>query len=351
MQLAGRTGRRQLEELFSPVGEMRDIRVIADRNSRRSKGIAYVEFRLVDSVDKALKLNGTKVEGIPIMIQRTQSEKNKIAALQAQQKAQQGPTRLYIGSLHYNINEDMLRAIFEPFGLVENVNIIRDSDTNVSKGYGFIQYKEPDSARRALEQLNGLEVAGRPIKVGTVTDRSADLSAMSALDDDDTERGGIEMNSLSRVALMAKLSQTHNATTVPVSVPVPVPVPGPTLPATGLIPAANTVQASPCFLISNMFDPAKETDQDWDLDIRDDIIEECNKHGNVYHVYVDKTSPKGIVYVKCQTIDVAARAVKSLNGRWFAGNMITAQFLSLASYHTTFPQAANANTPLKPSAS
>lgn len=74
-----------------------------------------------------------------------------------------------------------------------------------------MQYKDPDSARRALEQLNGLEVAGRPIKVGTVTDKSADLSAISALDDDDTERGGIEMNSLSRVALMAKLSQTHNA--------------------------------------------------------------------------------------------------------------------------------------------
>lgn len=57
--------------------QIRDIRVIADRNSRRSKGIAYVEFREVPSVDEALKLNGTKVEGIPIMIQRTQSEKNK----------------------------------------------------------------------------------------------------------------------------------------------------------------------------------------------------------------------------------------------------------------------------------
>ena len=33
------------------------------------------------------------------------------------------------------------------------------------------------------------------------------------------------------------------------------------------------------------------TDKDQAMNIRDDIIEECTKYGNVYHVYVDKTSP------------------------------------------------------------
>lgn len=36
--------------------------------------------------------------------------------------------------------------------------------------------------------------------------------------------------------------------------------------------------------------------------------------------------------------------------KFLIGNMITAQFIALANYHTTFPQAVNANTPLKPSA-
>ena len=34
---------------------------------------------------------------------------------------QTGPMKLYIGSLHVNINEDMLRGIFEPFGSVSFV--------------------------------------------------------------------------------------------------------------------------------------------------------------------------------------------------------------------------------------
>lgn len=54
------------------------------------------------------------------------------------------------------------------------------------------------------------------------------------------------------------------------------------------------------------------------MEIKDDVIEECNKHGGVLHVYVDKASA-GNVYVKCPTITTAVAAVNSLHGRWFAG--------------------------------
>lgn len=52
----------------------------------------------------------------------TQAEKNRAAAAAAAannlQKGSSGPMRLYVGSLHFNITEDMLRGIFEPFGRV-----------------------------------------------------------------------------------------------------------------------------------------------------------------------------------------------------------------------------------------
>lgn len=48
-----------------------------------------------------------------------QAEKNRAAALANNlQKGSSGPMRLYVGSLHFNITEDMLRGIFEPFGRV-----------------------------------------------------------------------------------------------------------------------------------------------------------------------------------------------------------------------------------------
>lgn len=51
-----------------------------------------------------------------------QAEKNRAAAAANNlQKGCAGPMRLYVGSLHFNITEEMLRGIFEPFGKVRNL--------------------------------------------------------------------------------------------------------------------------------------------------------------------------------------------------------------------------------------
>lgn len=81
----------------------------------------------------------------------------------------------------------------------------------------------------------------------------------------------------------------------------------------------NPPIATQCFLLSNMFDPATETAANWDLEIRDDVIDECSRHGGVLHIYVDKMAPQGNVYVKCVSIASAVGSVNALHGRWFAG--------------------------------
>lgn len=141
------------------------------------------------------------------MVSPTMAEKNRFAAQQAALVKPQGPMKLYVGSLHYNITEPMLRAIFEPFGAIESVQLQYDSETNRSKGFGFVNFQDSAAAKRAMEQMNGFELAGRPMKVNTVSERTD--GAMSFLDDDETERGGIEMNAQSRASLMQKLAQTH----------------------------------------------------------------------------------------------------------------------------------------------
>jgi RNA-binding protein 23/39 len=100
-----------------------DVRLILDNKSHRSKGIAYVEFREVESVPLALGLSGQRLLGVPIIVQPSHAERNRIASAAAaaalkSNTAAGGPMRLYVGSLHYNITEDMIRGIFEPFGKV-----------------------------------------------------------------------------------------------------------------------------------------------------------------------------------------------------------------------------------------
>ena len=62
----------------------------------------------------------------------------RLAAAAQNLMKKEGPRNLYVGSLHYNITEPMLKKIFEPFGYVEKINIQRD-ENGLSKGYGFLE--------------------------------------------------------------------------------------------------------------------------------------------------------------------------------------------------------------------
>ncbi|XP_042691406.1 RNA-binding protein 39 isoform X3 [Centrocercus urophasianus] len=362
MQLAARIRPRDLEEFFSTVGKVRDVRMISDRNSRRSKGIAYVEFVDVSSVPLAIGLTGQRVLGVPIIVQASQAEKNRAAAMANNlQKGSAGPMRLYVGSLHFNITEDMLRGIFEPFGRIESIQLMMDSETGRSKGYGFITFSDSECAKKALEQLNGFELAGRPMKVGHVTERTDASSASSFLDSDELERTGIDLGTTGRLQLMARLAE-GTGLQIPPAAQQALQMSGSL--AFGavadlqtrlsqqneVLAAAASVQplATQCFQLSNMFNPQTEEEAGWDTEIKDDVIEECNKHGGVIHIYVDKNSAQGNVYVKCPSIAAATAAVSALHGRWFAGKMITAAYVPLPTYHSLFPDSMTATQLLVP---
>nr|CAD7261468.1 unnamed protein product [Timema shepardi] len=349
MQLSQRIRARDLEEFFSSVGKVRDVRLITCNKTRRFKGIAYVEFKDPDSVPLAMGLSGQKLLGIPIIVQHTQAEKNRAGNSMPNMilpKGNLGPMRLYVGSLHFNITEEMLRGIFEPFGKIDNIQLITDPETGRSKGYGFLTFHNSEDAKKALEQLNGFELAGRPMKVGHVTERTDSTQGPSILDSDDLDRTGIDLGATGRLQLMFKLAEGTGLQ-----------IPQAAASALNLNPIGSlpVQQAAPpiatqCFMLANMFDPISETNPTWDVEIRDDVIEECNKHGGVFHVYLDKASPQGNVYVKCPSIATAVAAVNSLHGRWFAGRVITAAYVPLINYHSLFPDAMTAQQLLLPSA-
>ncbi|GAA49996.1 RNA-binding protein 39 [Clonorchis sinensis] len=208
-QLSARIRQRDLEDFFTSVGKIRDVRLIMDNKTKRSKGIAYVEFREVESAQLALGLTGTRLLGVPIQIQQSHAEKNRMNAIPSVPKPTQqnrGPMKLYIGSLHYNITEEMLKGIFEPFGKIDDIKLIKDPATGRSQGYGFVTYANSDDAKKALDQLNGFELAGRPMKVNHVTERG-EYAALSALDNDDADRAGVDLGTTGRLALMAKLAE------------------------------------------------------------------------------------------------------------------------------------------------
>lgn len=72
--------------------------------------------------------------------------------------------KLYVGNLPYNISDDQLRDMFAKFGTPDSARVITDRDTGQSKGFGFVEYSNDETARQAMT-LNGTDFGGRAIKV------------------------------------------------------------------------------------------------------------------------------------------------------------------------------------------
>ncbi|KAB1219999.1 RNA-binding protein rsd1 [Morella rubra] len=380
-QICLKANERDVYEFFSRAGKVRDVRLIMDRNSRRSKGVGYIEFYDAMSVPMAIALSGQPLLGQPVMVKPSEAEKNLVqstAAVAAGSGGLIGPysggaRRLYVGNLHFNMTEADLRQVFEAFGQVELVQLPLD-ETGHCKGFGFVQFIRLEDARNALSLNQQLEIAGRLIKVSAVTDQTGlqDIGANTG-DFDDDEGGGLSLNARSRALLMQKLDRSGTASsmagsvgppavdstslslpTVPIlgAAPVVSPVVAPfaSIPAlaglgaglqvpTTAMPTVDTIGVpSECLMLKDMFDPKIESETDFDLDIKEDVQEECSKFGNLKHIFVDKNSA-GFVYLRFETTQASAAAQRALHGRWFAGKMITATFMVPQAYEAKFPDS------------
>lgn len=79
---------------------------------------------------------------------------------------------LYVGNLSYQMTQDDLKAAFEAYGEVKAVRIIKDKETQRSKGFGFVEMATADAGRKAIEGLNNKDIKGRPIRVSEARERT-----------------------------------------------------------------------------------------------------------------------------------------------------------------------------------
>ncbi|KAG0264635.1 hypothetical protein DFQ27_001087 [Actinomortierella ambigua] len=347
MQLSARARPSDLEDFFSQAGRVRAARVIEDRVTGRSKGVGYVEFYEEESVAKAIALTGQKILGIPVIAKHTESEKNRLAAQAAAEGQQEvvpvpeqpkpapidiSQHRLYVGSVNFDLNENDLREVLDPFGPIEFINLHRDPVTGKSKGFAFVQYRNAEDAKVALQEMNGYELAGRPLKV---------------------DSAGYHITSQQRIDIMHKLmargeSPQSSPTTVPApglspsSTPAPAPAPAlvPTAAASTFVPPPLVVGPSRAVLLKNMFSDEDKTDANWAPELAEDIKDEAQKSGQVVHIQIEEET-QGDVFLKFDSIASASAAVQALGGRFFAGKQIVASFFPEILYNARFPKAAN----------
>ena len=82
--------------------------------------------------------------------------------------------KLFVGNLSFNVSEGALEAFIREFGIeVEKVDIIRDTYTGKSRGFGFVELPEAQNLDDAISALNGKNLEGRMLNVNRARERSS----------------------------------------------------------------------------------------------------------------------------------------------------------------------------------
>ena len=82
--------------------------------------------------------------------------------------------KLFVGNLSWDVRDEQLKEVFGAVGTVEEAVVIMDRMKNRSKGFGFVTMSSEEEAQRAMEELNGKEVDGRPINVSEAREERRD---------------------------------------------------------------------------------------------------------------------------------------------------------------------------------
>jgi len=144
-----------LWELMLQAGPVLNVHIPRDKLTRDHSGFGFVEFASEVDADYALKImNMIKLYSKPIRLNKaTREHSNDVGA------------NLFVGNLDPEIDEKQLWETFSRFGvLIAFPKIMRD-ESNVSRGFAFINFDTFEAADAAIEQMNGQFLSGRAISV------------------------------------------------------------------------------------------------------------------------------------------------------------------------------------------
>ena len=80
-------------------------------------------------------------------------------------------SKLYVGNLSFETTDQDLEVLFSDSGSVQSVNLIKDTYTGKTKGFGFVEMKNQQEAAKAIESLDNREFKGRNLKVNLANEK------------------------------------------------------------------------------------------------------------------------------------------------------------------------------------
>ncbi|KAI5107222.1 RNA-binding protein 45 [Silurus meridionalis] len=141
-----------IRERFCPFGEIQDIWVVKDKQTKESKGVSFVKFAKSSQACNAMEemhgkcvAEGTKPIKVFIAQSRSSGSHRDVEDEEL--------TRIFV-MIPKTFTEDDLKETFKTYGDIEYAIIIKNKSTGESKGLGYVRYHKPSQAAKAIENCD-----------------------------------------------------------------------------------------------------------------------------------------------------------------------------------------------------
>uniref|UniRef100_A0A0E0KC12 PABP n=1 Tax=Oryza punctata TaxID=4537 RepID=A0A0E0KC12_ORYPU len=147
-----------LQELFCKFGDILSCKVARNEDGT-SRGYGFVQFALQEAADASIEnLNNFHFCGRQLHV-ATFIKKSERSANNDDKY-----TNLYMKNLDDDITEELIKLKFSQYDSVISVKIMKRDD-GTSKGFGFVSFQNPESAKRAKEAMNGMLLGSKTLYV------------------------------------------------------------------------------------------------------------------------------------------------------------------------------------------
>ncbi|KAK4755255.1 hypothetical protein SAY87_009012 [Trapa incisa] len=155
-----------LQELFKPFGDILSCKVVTFEDGK-SKGYGFVQFDSDESANAAIeKMNGSNVGGKQLYVAKFVKRSHRVLS-----RANAKYSNLYMKNLDTDVTEEVLQEKFSGFGKITSLIIVKN-ENGTSRGFGFVNFDNPDDAKRAAEAMNGSQLGSKVIYVGRAQKRA-----------------------------------------------------------------------------------------------------------------------------------------------------------------------------------
>jgi RNA recognition motif-containing protein len=72
---------------------------------------------------------------------------------------------IFVANIERKVTDEQLQELFQQYGEISSLKLIKDRDTGVSKGYAFVEMPNDDEAQKAISALNDFQLEGRNLAV------------------------------------------------------------------------------------------------------------------------------------------------------------------------------------------